>query len=87
MSHTDLEKIFEVFKREFPPAENYIDGATLKLTTSELIKTLTDFCPDIVINDILSFMDSHGYQYLPIEYNEEITFYWLLKKPKVSESF
>lgn len=87
MSHTDLEKIFEVFKREFPPAAKYLDGVTLKLTTSELLRTLTDFCPDIVIDDIVSFMTSHGYVYLPIEYNEEITFYWLLEKSKASESF
>lgn len=80
MSHTDLSSIFAVFKREFPPAETYIEGSTLKLTTSELIKMINDLNPDVDTSVIVELMSKEGYIYLPIEYNEEITFYWLIKK-------
>lgn len=80
MSHIELEAIFKRFKESFPPAKTYVKGETLQLTTSEIQAMITDFCPGINIPDLYSFMISEGYDFKPIEYNETVTFYWLLDK-------
>jgi hypothetical protein len=78
MSHIELEAIFKRFKESFPPTSEYTEGLTLKLTTAELEQMLTDFCPGIEIGNVYSLMVNNGYQFRPVEYNETITFYWLI---------
>ncbi|MEI6175131.1 MAG: hypothetical protein WCR01_15405 [Bacteroidota bacterium] len=78
MSHTELEAIFARFKESFPPTSEYTEGVTLKLTTDELTTMIEDFYPGIDVGDLYSLMTSHGYEYRPIEYNETVTFYWLV---------
>jgi len=80
MSHTEFETAFELFRQKFPPAEDP-GTARLKLTTEELRKTFTDlFDDDIEIPErLFSFLTGQGYRYEPIEQNDQVRFYWLLK--------
>lgn len=78
MSHTDLDDIFLRFKENFPPTHQYIEGITLRLTTAELEQMFIDFYPGIETGNVYSLMTGQGYEFLPVEYNETITFYWLI---------
>jgi len=80
MSHTSLIEIFERFKEHFPPAIEYTEGLTLKLTTAQITEIFNDFCPEIEIGNLYEFMTERGYRYLPIESSEEIKFYWLIAR-------
>ena len=85
MSRTKLESIFELFKEHFPPAEKYIEGSTLKLTTPQILEIFNDFCPDIEFGNLYEFMTEQGYKYLPVEFNETITFYWLIGRSEAGQ--
>lgn len=80
MSHIELGAIFNRFKESFPPTSEYTEGVTLKLTTAELTTMIEDFCPGIEVGDLYSLMISEGYEYRAIEYNETVTFYWLVSR-------
>jgi len=87
MSHIELQSIFDHFKEHFPPAEDYIEGLTLKLTTAQISEIFNDFCPDIEIGNLYGFMIEQGYRYLPIESSEEIKFYWLIGRSQTGQGF
>jgi len=78
MSHIELEAIFKRFKESFPPTAEYTEGVTLKLTTAELQAMIEDFCPGIEPVDLFSLMTKQGYDFRAIEYNETVTFYWIV---------
>jgi hypothetical protein len=80
MSHqTEFETIFIKFMEKFPPAKSK-DDCTLKLTTEEFTEAIQGFHPDVELPNLFAYMTTHGYFYEPFEYNERITFYWLLKQ-------
>jgi len=79
MSHQEFETIFQKFKEKFPPASSK-DDCTLKLTTEEFIETFQGFHPGIELPNLFAYVSAQGYLYEPFEYNERITFYWLLKQ-------
>jgi len=79
-SNNQFENIFAKFKEKFPPADKYQQDVTLNLTTNELIDTLVSFHPDIVLPPLYEFMTSQGYKYEPVEFNDHILFYWILKR-------
>lgn len=80
MSHTDLTELLDAFAKKFPPAPSE-PGASLKLTTREIIQALLEFHPGVSLDEttMYSILKERGYKYEPIEENEHITFYWLVK--------
>ena len=76
MSHAiTFEELFGIFKKRFPPTEEDV----LKFTTPEFLGIFENFAPNVKIpDDFVSFLRNEGYQYKPVEYNEEIRFYWLV---------
>jgi len=81
MAHTDFEKIFSRFREKFPPAESPREF-DIKLTTEELLKTIKGLHPEVSFpdNGIYPYMVEQGYSYEPEDFNDHITFYWLLKR-------
>lgn len=82
MSHIDFEMLFAKFKEKFPPAES-LSEANLQLSTLEIIGFFADFNPawkEALPVDIVIFLEDNGYKLEAIEYNEKITFKWLIKK-------
>ena len=80
MSHADLMELLDAFAKKFPPAPSEM-GASLKLTTTEIIQALLEFHPGVSLEEanMYSILKERGYKYEPIEENEHITFYWLVK--------
>lgn len=80
MSHTFFETQFQKFKDQFKPAQNFIDGVTLKMTMGEMLDVFTQLDPSINNDDLYSLLTEAGYVYEPVEFNGHIDFYWLLLK-------
>ena len=80
MSQDDLMELLDAFAKKFPPAPSEV-GASLTLTTKEIIQALLEFHPGVFLDEsnIYSILKGRGYKYEPIEENEHITFYWLVK--------
>lgn len=79
MSQSSFEEIFAKFKENFPPVL-IPDQATLMLTTqefSEMIMQL-DKSAQEPEGGMFSFLKAQGYIFHPKEYNETVTFYWLV---------
>jgi len=81
MSQTSFEEIFAKFKENFPPVDTP-DQATLKLTTQEFLEMIQhlDESAQVPSEGMFSFLKAQGYIYHPTEYNETVTFYWLVKE-------
>jgi hypothetical protein len=79
MSRTDLEEIFESFRKKFPPVEN-LEDAVLKLSTEEINNMIVDFWPEVVWprTGITRFMIDQGYKYAPVESNDRVRYFWLI---------
>ena len=80
MSQSDLMELLDAFAKKFPPAPGEM-GASLKLTTKEIVQALLEFHPGVSLDEttMFSILKERGYKYEPIEENEHITFYWLVK--------
>ena len=82
MSHINFEMLFAKFKEKFPPAVS-LPQSNLQLSTVEIIGFFTDFNPlwiEALPVDIVILLEDNGYKLEAIEYNEKITFKWLIKK-------
>ena len=82
MSHTGFSLAFEKFREKFPPASSLKDS-TLQITTEELIKLFVDLNPkweENVTKEIFLVLEESGYLFEPVEFNERISFKWLIKK-------
>ena len=81
MSHTSFIEIFSTFKRDFPPVDT-VDQAHLQLTTSELLSMIQNLTGNMNEPDdgMFSFLKDQGYTYHPKEYNEKVSFVWLVGK-------
>lgn len=80
MSQSSFEEIFAKFKENFPPVTSPSE-ATLMLTTQEFCEMIQhlDESAQVPQDGMFSFLKAQGYTYHPKEYNETVTFYWLLK--------
>jgi len=80
MSQSDLMELLDAFAKKFPPAPGEM-GANLTLTTKEIVQALLEFHPGVALDEttMYSILKARGYKYEPIEENEHITFYWLVK--------
>lgn len=81
MTHTRFTELLDTFFKKFPPAASLSDS-NLKLTTDELFESLNKFYPGVVDikTSLAEAMLERGYIYEPVEENETVTFYWLLRK-------
>lgn len=81
MSRTDFEELFAKFEEKFPPAEN-LNDSTLRLTTAEVVEMLSSFWPELEFPriGITRYMTGEGYKYTPIQYNDRISYYWLVRE-------
>jgi len=80
MSQSSFEEIFAKFKENFPPVTSP-DQATLSLTTQEICEMILKLDESALIpkDGMFSFLKAQGYTFHPKEYNETVTFYWLVK--------
>ena len=64
MSHTDLTELLDAFAKKFPPAPSE-PGASLKLTTREIIQALLEFHPGVSLDEttMYSILKERGYKY------------------------
>lgn len=79
MSRTEFDDFFQTFRNKYPPVKS-VGDAILRLTTDEIVNTITDFFPDIKLPDtgITRYLMEQGYKFEPFEVNERIRYFWLI---------